>query len=97
VNHRRRRRIMFSKHRLLKVAGVYVVAAGFLLASLKTAQAQSSRAKSAASYFARGSEWQARGEYDRAIDDYGMGITLHPGFSPAYYPRAPAPLSQGQG
>lgn len=35
---------MFSNHRLLKVARVFFVAAGLLLASLTSARAQSSRA-----------------------------------------------------
>src|SRR5215510_6102280 len=92
---RRRRRIMFSAPRLLKVSGVCFVTAVFLLASLTTAQAQSSRVKSAASYFARGSEWHARGEFERAIDDYGIAITFDPGFTKAYYARARARLSKG--
>jgi hypothetical protein len=69
---------MFSKHRLLKVAVVCVVAAGLALAALTTARAQSSRAESAASYFARGSEWQARGEFDRVIADFAQCVALKP-------------------
>src|SRR5262245_51050226 len=92
---RRRRRIMFSNHRLLKVVGVCFVMAGFLLASLTTVRAQSTRAKSAAAYFARGSEWRARREFDRAIDDYGIAIAFDPSFAQAYYARARARLAKG--
>jgi hypothetical protein len=55
----RSRKIMFSDHRLLKDAGPCFVLPVILLAIPKASQAQSSRAKSAASYFVRGSEWQA--------------------------------------
>jgi hypothetical protein len=49
---------MFGNHRLLKVAKLRSVLAGILLAA-PAAKAQSSREKLAASYFARGIEWQA--------------------------------------
>jgi tetratricopeptide (TPR) repeat protein len=87
---------MFSNHNLLKVSGVCFVASGFLLASLTIAQEQSSRAKSAASFYARGNEWHARGEFDRAIDDYSIAIIFNPSFAQAYYFRARARLSKGE-
>ena len=58
---------MFSNRSLLKGVGLYFGAAGLLLACIPAVRAQSSRAESAASYFARGSEWYARGDFDRAI------------------------------
>ena len=69
---------MFSNHRLLKVAGVCLVAAEFLFAPLTTARAQASREKSAASYFARGIEWQTRGEFDHAMADFEQCVALKP-------------------
>ena len=68
---------MFSNHRLLKTAGLCFVLVGILLATT-AARAQSSRAKSAASYFARGSEWLARGEFDRAMADFAQCVALKP-------------------
>src|SRR4030095_7141085 len=68
----------------------------FWLLSRTSARAQSSRAESAASYFARGSEWHARGEFDRAIDDYAIAITFDPRFARAYYARARARISKGE-
>ena len=56
---------MLGNQRLLKVAWLCFVLAGILLAA-PAVKAQSSREKSAASYLARGIEWQARGEFDRA-------------------------------
>jgi hypothetical protein len=64
---------MFGNHRLLKVAWLRFVLAGILFAA-PAVKAQSSREKSAASYFARGIEWQARGEFDRSIADFGIAI-----------------------
>jgi hypothetical protein len=68
---------MFGNHRLLKVAWLCIVLAGILSAA-PAVKAQSSRAKSAASYFARGSEWKARGEFDRAIADFAQCVALKP-------------------
>src|SRR5262245_13150801 len=87
-------KFMFSNHGLLRVAGVWLGAAGFLLASMTVVQAQSPRERSAASYFARGSDWQAHGELDRAIADFGIAITFNPRFARAYYFRARAHLSK---
>jgi tetratricopeptide (TPR) repeat protein len=70
------------------------VLAGILLAA-PAVKAQSSREKSAASYFARGIEWQARGEFDRAIADFGIAIAFDPHFARAYYMRGRAHLSNG--
>jgi|SoiMethySBSTD1v2_1073268.scaffolds.fasta_scaffold172268_2 tetratricopeptide (TPR) repeat protein len=44
------------------------------VATTATAQTQASRAATAASYFDRGSEWQAKGELDRAISDLGYAL-----------------------
>src|SRR5262245_12563516 len=85
---------MFGNHRLLKVAWLCFVLAGILLAA-PAVKAQSSREKSAASYFARGAEWQARREFDRAIADFGIAIAFDPHFARAYYMRARAHLSNG--
>jgi len=85
---------MFGNHRLLKVAWLRFVLAGILFAT-PAVKAQSSREKSAASYFARGIEWQARGEFDRAIADFGIAIAFDPHFARAYYMRARAHLSNG--
>src|SRR5262245_8195966 len=77
---------MFSNHRLFKAKKVCFVAAGFLIASLTTVQAQSSRAKSAASYYARGSEWHAHrgmlwsrlGRKAEADADFAQCLALKP-------------------
>src|SRR5262245_34151933 len=88
---------MFSNQRLLKVVGVCFVAAEILLSPPPTeAQAPASRVKSAASYFARGNEWQAQREFDRAIADYDIAITFDPNFARAYYARARAWLAKGE-
>src|SRR5262245_31649801 len=86
---------MFSNHRLLKIAWLCFVLACIPPATLTTVQAQSTRANSAASYFARGSELHARGEFDRAIADYGIAVTFDPRFARAYHTRARAHLSKG--
>src|SRR5262245_20771759 len=85
---------MFGNHRLLKVAWLCLVLAGILLAA-PAVKAQSSREKPRASYFARGAEWQARGEFDRAIADFGIAIAFDPQFARAYYMRGRAHLSNG--
>ena len=36
----------------------------------------------------RGNAYEAVGEYDRAIEDYGRAIQLNPGYAAAYYNRA---------
>src|SRR5262245_14943726 len=85
---------MFGNHRLLKVAWLCFVLAGILLAT-PAVKAQSSREKSADSYFARGIEWQARGEFDRGIAGFGLASAFDPHFARAYYMRARAHLSNG--
>ncbi len=65
---------MFINHRLLKPAGQCFVAAGLILACLTAARAQGSRAASAASYLARGQEWHAKGELERAGADYDIAL-----------------------
>ena len=57
---------MLSNHRSLKITWLCFVLSEILLTTQTAVRAQSSREMSAASYFARGSEWQARGEFDRA-------------------------------
>src|SRR5262245_45231680 len=78
IFHRRRREILFSNRRLLKGVGLRLGAAGLALMYTMAANAQSSRAESAASYFARGREWHARGDFNRAIADYGIAIIFDP-------------------
>src|SRR5262249_61315525 len=82
---------MFGNRRPLKVAWLRFVLAGILLAT-PAVKAQSSREKSAASYFSRGIEWQARGEFDRAIARFGIPIAFD-----LHFPRGltcpPPPLS----
>src|SRR5262249_6159170 len=92
---RRRRKILFSNRLMLKGVGLCFAAAGLLLASTAPAQTQGSREKSAASYFARGSEWHERGKFDRAIADYDIAITFDPRFARAYSARARAHLAEG--
>lgn len=87
---------MFSNHWLLKVAGLCLVFAGILPATPTAAQAQSSRAKSAASYFARGSEWLARGEFDRAVADYNLALSLNPRYAEVYANRGMLHLRLGR-
>src|SRR5215510_10572645 len=96
IDHRRRRRIMFGGRQSMKVVGLCYVAAWLLLASSVAAQTQASRAKTAASYFARGSEFQEHGEFDRAIADYDIAIAFDPRFERAYYARARARLARGE-
>src|SRR5262244_388699 len=96
IDHRRRRRIMFGGRHSMKVVGLCYVAAWLLLASSVAAQTQASRAKTAASYFARGSEFQEHGEFDRAIADYDIAIAFDPRFERAYYARARARLARGE-
>src|SRR5215813_10510159 len=96
IDHRRRRRIMFGGRHSMKVVGLCYVAAWLLLASSVAAQTQASRAKTAASYFARGSEFQEHGEFDRAIAAYDIAIAFDPRFERAYYARARARLVRGE-
>jgi hypothetical protein len=90
VDHRRRREFLFGNRHSMKGVGLYFVAAWLLLAYLVAAQTRASRAKSAVSYFARGSEWRERGEFDRAIADYDIAIAFDP---PSRGPITPAPVS----
>jgi tetratricopeptide (TPR) repeat protein len=87
---------MFTNHRLWKIAGQCFIAAGLLLVCLTAAQAQGSRADSAVSYFARGREWQAKGELERAIADYDQALALNPHRAQIYANRGMAWLRLGQ-
>src|SRR5262245_51178424 len=96
IDHRRRRRIMFGGRHPMKVVGLCYVAAWLLLASSVAAQTQASRAKTAASYFARGSEFQEHGEFDRAIEDYDIAIALDQLFEHASYAGASTRIYTGE-
>ena len=49
--------------------------------------AQTSRAATASSYLARGSEWHAKGEYERALADFDLAIATDPSQAIAYCNR----------
>ena len=59
------------------------------------AQAQTSRAASAASYVKRGNTWAAKGELDRATVDYDLAIATDPGQVAAFYYRGGARWAKG--
>src|SRR4030095_15081780 len=68
----------------------------FLLAlTAPVAQAQTSRAATAASYLARGHVWYAKGELDRAIPDYDLAIASESRSALAYYYRGIARQAKG--
>jgi len=71
------------------------MAAGLLLACLTVAQAQTSRAVSAASYLERGAEWAAKGDWDRAITDFNLALTFDPRLATAYNHRGIARQTKG--
>jgi len=57
-----------------------------LLAGLRaTAQAQASRAATAATYLERGNAWFAKGEWARAMADFDLAIASDPNLAGAYY------------
>jgi tetratricopeptide (TPR) repeat protein len=60
--------------------------------SFSVAQAQTSG--TAASYIDRGNSFYAKGDFDRAIVDYGVAITFNPGWALAYYNRGLARFSK---
>jgi lipoprotein NlpI len=47
-------------------------------------------------HYHRGSEWAAKGVYDRAIDDYDAAIRLNPKFNDAHYGRGNAWAGKGE-
>jgi tetratricopeptide (TPR) repeat protein len=59
------------------------------------AQPQNSRARSAASYVERGSAEYAKGEWDKAIADFDLALTLDPHSAPAFYNRGLAHIAKG--
>src|SRR5262245_26846177 len=59
------------------------------------AQAQTSRATSAASYLERGVSWMEKGEIDRAIADYDLAIAFDPQSPVVRYNRGVARHSKG--
>ncbi len=68
----------------------------FLLVSTALiAQAQTSRAATAASYLERGNEWMTKGELDRAIADYSLAIAFDSQSAIAYYNRSCARQLKG--
>jgi Tfp pilus assembly protein PilF len=63
-----------------------------LMCAVSAAQAQGSRAQSAASYVERGNGWLNKGELERAIDNYSLAIVFDGGHAGAYYNRGLARL-----
>ena len=63
-----------------------------LTCAVSAAQAQGSRAQSAASYVERGNGWLNKGELERAIDDYSLAIVFDGGHAGAYHNRGLARL-----
>src|SRR5262245_9581677 len=57
------------------------------LAPATAAQAQTSRASSAAAYLERGNEWMKKGDLERAIADYDLAIAFDARSAVAYYNR----------
>src|SRR5262245_63356294 len=54
------------------------------------AQAQNSRAATAASYLDRAAGWLSKGELDRAIADFDLAIASDPTIAVAFYNRGDA-------
>src|SRR5262245_65201540 len=67
----------------------------FLVWVISVAQAQGSRAQSAASYVERGNGWLNKGELERAIDDYSLAIAFDGGHAGAYHNRGLARMQKG--
>src|SRR5262249_50525585 len=67
----------------------------FLVCAISGAQAQGSRAQSAASYVERGNGWLNKGELERAIDDYSLAIAFDGGHACAYHNRGLARMQKG--
>jgi Tfp pilus assembly protein PilF len=59
----------------------------FLVMGATLAMAQTSRAESAASYYARGVEWQQKGELARALSDFTFALTFDPKLADAWNNR----------
>lgn len=57
------------------------------------AQAQTSRADTAASYLDRGKAWAAKGELERAIADFDLAIASDPSLAGAWYNRGAPGIS----
>lgn len=55
-----------------------------------------SRERRANAYYNRGSGYDFKGEFDRAIADYGEAIRLKPNFAFAYYARGSAYIEKGE-
>lgn len=60
------------------------------------AAAQSSRETSATSYRLRGDQWQTKGEFDRAIEDYSLALAFNLNDFDAYNNRGIARYSKGE-
>ena len=58
------------------------------LSSAAAAQALASRTDSAWSYVNRGNDWHTRGEFERALSDYTLALSLDPQLAWAYLNRA---------
>ena len=72
-----------------------ILGLSLLLFAAAVAQAQTSRAASAASYLERGASWMKKGEIDRAIADYDLAIAFDSQSSVARYNRGVARQSKG--
>src|SRR5262245_54172798 len=66
-----------------------------LLIAVISAQGQGSRAASADAYRQRGDQWQAKGEWDRAIQDYSLAIVFNPNSAESYNNRGTARFAKG--
>src|SRR5215470_9033916 len=66
-----------------------------LVIASPASQAQPSRGASAADYLERGNEWMAKGDFDRAIADYGFAIAFDSRSAVAHYNRGLARRRKG--
>lgn len=68
----------------------------WLMRALAMSFAQSSRAASASSYLERGNGWASKGEYQRAIEDYSLGLSFAPTSADLLYCRGVAHVRVGE-
>lgn len=80
--------------RLFSISGLLAVAC-VLLTQATLAMDQKSRAASASSYLERGNAWVAKGEYQRAIEDFSLGLAFAPSSADLYYSRGVARVRAG--
>ncbi|MDQ3009183.1 MAG: tetratricopeptide repeat protein, partial [Acidobacteriota bacterium] len=72
---------------LRRICFVFSLPCLLIIVAATTGWAQSSRAASADSYRQRGDQWQAKGEFDRAIEDYGLALVFNANDFDAYNNR----------